>query len=154
MPKQWITDHTEMEAILRECVVGSLATVCPDGSPYVVTVNYVYHDDKIYFHCALTGKKLDNIASHERVCFETHIVERIERAEQAINFGTRYRSVIVHGRARQLDDPAAKQEVLTLLTARYADGEPFEPPTEQQVTTTAVVEIEIENMTGKKNVDP
>ena len=154
MPKRWITDHAEMEAILRECAAGSLATVCPDGSPYVVTVNYVYHDGKIYFYCALTGKKLDNIASHERVCFEAHIMERIARAEQAVNFGTRYRSVIVQGRARQLDAPAAKREALMLLTTKYAEGATFEPPAEQQVAATAVVEIEIESMTGKENVDP
>ncbi len=154
MPKQWITDRAEMEAILEECDVGSLATVCPDGAPYVVTVNYVYHESKIYFHCALTGRKLDNIASDERVCFEAHVMERIARARQAAAFGTRYRSVIVHGRARQLDDPAAKQEALMLITSRYAEGQPFEPPTERQVTATAVVEIEIDSMTGKRNVDP
>ncbi len=154
MPKQWITDRTEMEAIIQECTVGSLATVCPDGAPYVVTINYVYCESKIYFHCALTGKKLDNIAFDERVCFEMHIMERIVRADQAMHFGTRYRSVIVQGRARQLDDPAAKLEVLMLITARYADGEPFEPPTEQQVAATAVVEIEIDSMTGKRNVEP
>ena len=154
MPKQWITDRAEMEAILRECAVGSLATVCPDGAPYVVTVNYVYHEGRIYFHCALTGKKLDNIASDERVCFEAHVMERIVRASQAVHFGTRYRSVIVHGKARQLDDPAAKREILILLTARYAEGQSFKPPTEQQVETTAVVEIEIDSMTGKRNVDP
>ena len=154
MPKQWITNNAEMEAILRECVDGSLATICPDGSPYVVTVNYVYHHGKIYFHCALTGKKLDNIASDERVCFEVHVMERIAHAEQAIGFGTRYDSVIVQGRARQLDDPAAKHDLLMQLTAKYAEGATFEPPTEKQVAATAVVEIEIESMTGKKNVDP
>lgn len=154
MPKQWITDHAEMEAILRECAAGSLATVCPDGSPYVVIVNYVYLNGKIYFHCALTGKKLDNIASDERVCFEAHIMERIARAEQAADFGTRYRSVIVRGRARQLDDPATKRDLLMLLTAKYAGGATFKPPTEQQVAATAVVEIEMESMTGKRNVDP
>lgn len=154
MPKQWITDRTEMEAILRECAAGSLATVCPDGSPYVVTVNYIYHEGKIYFHCALTGKKLDNITHDERVCFEAHVMERIARARRAIDFGTRYRSVVVHGRARPLDDPAAKRKVLMLITTRYAEGHSFEPPTDQQVQATAVVEIEIDSMTGKKNVDP
>ena len=154
MPKQWINDDAEMEAILQECAVGSLATVCPDGSLYVVTVNYVYQNGKIFFHCALTGKKLDNIASDDRVCFEAHIMERIARAEQAVNFGTRYRSVIVQGRARQLDDPATKRDLLILLTAKYAEEATFELPTEKQVAATAVVEIEIESMTGKRNVDP
>jgi nitroimidazol reductase NimA-like FMN-containing flavoprotein (pyridoxamine 5'-phosphate oxidase superfamily) len=153
MPKQWITDRTEVEAVLRECPVGSLATIGPDGAPYVVTVNYVYHEGKIYFHGALTGKKMDNMAHDPRVCFEAHVVERISRAPRAIDFSTRYRSVVVHGRARQLADAEAKMEALMVLTARYAEGHPFEPPTEQEVAATAVVEIEIDGITGKRNID-
>lgn len=154
MPKQWITDRSEMEAILRECPVGSLSTVGPDGAPYVVTVNYVYHDGKIYYHGALAGKKMDNIAHDPRVCFEAHVVERIIRAPRAMDFGTHYRSVIVRGRARQLADAEAKMEALMALTDRYAEGHPFEPPTKQEVAATAVVEIEIDEMTGKRNIDP
>jgi nitroimidazol reductase NimA-like FMN-containing flavoprotein (pyridoxamine 5'-phosphate oxidase superfamily) len=153
MTKRWITDRAEMEAILYECPVGSLATIGPDGVPYVVTVNHVYHDGKIYFHGALKGTKMDNIAHDSRVCFETHVVDRIFRAPRAMEFGTRYRSVIVHGRAHRVTEPAAKMEALMALTTRYAEGYPFEPPTEQDVAATAVVAIEIDEMTGKKNVD-
>jgi nitroimidazol reductase NimA-like FMN-containing flavoprotein (pyridoxamine 5'-phosphate oxidase superfamily) len=151
MPKQWITDRAEMEAILGEPLVASLATVGSDGAPYVVTVNYVYHDGKIYFHGALTGTKLDNIARDPRVCFEVHVVECIVRAPRAIEFGTRYRSVVVRGQARLLADEAAKREALVALTARYAEGHPFEPPTGEEIAATAVVEIEIDEMTGKRN---
>jgi hypothetical protein len=154
MTKQWITDRAKVEAILHECPVGSLATVGPNGAPYVVTVNYVYHDGKVYFHGALKGTKMDNIARDPRVCFEAHVMERIVRAPRAMRFGTRYRSVIVRGRARQITDPAAKMEALMALTARYAEGHPFEPPTEREVAATAVVGIEIDEMTGKRNVDP
>ena len=153
MPKKWITDRTEMEAILRECPVGSLATVGPDGAPYVVTVNYVYHNGKIYFHGAPRGRKMDHLAHDPRVCFEAHVMERIFRASRATEFGTRYRSVIVRGQAHELTDPAAKMEALLALTARYAEGHPFEPPTDQDVAATAVLEIAIDEMTGKRNVD-
>lgn len=154
MSKQWISDRSEMEAILRECPVGSLSTVGPDGAPYVVTVNYVYHDGKIFFHGALRGQKMDNMAHDPRVCFEVHVLERIFRAPRATEFSTRYHSVIVQGRARPLTDPVAKRKALMALTARYAEGHPFEPPSEQAVAATAVVEIEIDEMTGKKNMDP
>jgi hypothetical protein len=154
MPKQWIIDQAEMEAIIYECPVGSLSTVGPDGAPYVVAVNYVYQDGKIYFHGALAGRKMDNIAHDSRVCFEVHVVDRIFRAPRAMEFGTRYRSVVMHGRARQLTDVGAKMEALMVLTARYAEGHPFEPPTEKEVAATAVVEIEIDEMTAKRNVDP
>lgn len=154
MPKKWISDEEETKAILRECTEGSLATVCPDGSPYVVTVNYLYHKDCIYLHGSLTGKKMENIAHDERVCFEVHVVEKIVRAADAINFGTRYRSVIINGRAKVLDDPRDKRNALMLLTAKYAGGASFNPPTDRQIETTAVIQIKIDNMTGKESVDP
>jgi hypothetical protein len=152
MPKEWIEDRYEIEAILRECLVGSLATVGPDGAPYVVTVNYVYHDGKIYVHGALAGKKMENVAHDPRVCFEAHVLEGISPAPKATEFSTRYRSVVVHGRASQIVDPMAKQEALMVLTARYAGGNPFDPPSTKDVAATAVLQIEIDEMTGKRNV--
>lgn len=154
MPKQLIALRTEIEAILRECPVGSLATVGPDGTPYVVAVNYVYRSGKLYFHGALTGRKLDNIALDARVCFEAHTEERIVRASRAAEFGMRYRSVVAHGLARRITDTEEKREALIALTAKYAGGQPFTPPTDSDVAATAVVEIEIGEMTGKRNIDP
>lgn len=141
-----------MEDILNRCPIGSFATVTPDGAPYVVSVNYVYHNRTIYFHSALTGKKLDNIAHEPRVCFEVHEFDGVVSSNKADGFGTRYRSVIVYGKARQIVDPKLKFEVLMALTTKYADGKPFDPPTEKCVDATAVVEIEIDEMTGKKNI--
>ena len=153
MSKQWITDRLEMEAILNEAVVGSFATVCPDGSPYVVTVNHVYHQGKIYFHCALTGKKLDNIKHEPRVCFEAHIIDRLVIAKRADDSGVRYHSVIINGRAKIVTDPKAKLDALTILSAKYTMGHDTAPPSDKCTGFTGVVEIEIDEMTGKKNVD-
>ena len=142
-----------MEAILNEAVVGSFATVCPDGSPYVVTVNHVYYQGKIYFHCALTGKKLDNIKHEPRVCFEAHIMDCLVIAKRADDSGVHYRSVIINGRAKLVTNPKAKLDALTILSAKYTTGHDTAPPSDKCTGITGVVEIEIDEMTGKKNVD-
>ena len=131
MPKQWITDSSDMEAILNEAVAGSFATVCPDGSPYVVAVNYVYYQGKIYFHCALTGKKLDNIKHEPRVCFEAYIIDRIVIAKRADDSSVRYRSVIVNGRAKLVTDPKVKLDSLIALSAKYSTGHDTAPPSDK-----------------------
>ncbi len=153
MPKQKITDISEMESILAEGVAGAFATINGDGSPYVVAVNYVYHSGKIYFHCALKGKKLDNIGRDPRVCFETHIIERMVMAEKADDVSVRYRSVIINGRAKLINDPKLKEEALVALSAKYTKGHDVTPPSAECTTHTGVVEIEIYKMTGKCNVD-
>ena len=41
--------------ILHRGTSGVLAVFGDDGYPYAVPLSYVYHDSKIYFHCAKTG---------------------------------------------------------------------------------------------------
>jgi len=41
-----------------------------------------------------------------------------------------------------------------LLVARYAAGKPFQPVEESHAAECAVVEIRIDEISGKRNVDP
>ena len=47
------------EKILREGIFGVLALSGDDGYNYAVPLNYAFADNKIYFHSALTGHKID-----------------------------------------------------------------------------------------------
>ena len=153
MPKEWITDHEEMESLLREALVGCLATVGPDGSPYITPLHFVFYEGKIYFHSALKGRKVDHIRANPRVCFEVHELIKIVQGQRACDLSTRYRSVLAFGRARSLPDGDEKITVLTALAEKYAGGQAVEPPTPKRVKGTEVIEITIEEMTGKRNVD-
>jgi nitroimidazol reductase NimA-like FMN-containing flavoprotein (pyridoxamine 5'-phosphate oxidase superfamily) len=153
MPKEWITDRDEMESLLQETLVGCLATVGPDGSPYITPLNFVYHQGKIYFHCAFEGRKMDSIKANPRVCFEVHELIKIVHVQRACDFSTRYRSVLVFGHARSLPDVDEKVAILTALGEKYAGGRAVEPPTPKEARGTEVIEITIEEMTGKRNVD-
>jgi nitroimidazol reductase NimA-like FMN-containing flavoprotein (pyridoxamine 5'-phosphate oxidase superfamily) len=153
MPKEWITDREEMDSLLQEAPVGCLATVGPDGSPYITPLHFVYHQGKIYFHCAFEGRKIANIKGDPRVCFEVHELIKIVQGQRACDFGTRYRSVLVFGRARSLPDGDDKAAVLTALAKKYAGRQVVEEPTPKRAKGTEVIEINIEEMTGKRNVD-
>jgi nitroimidazol reductase NimA-like FMN-containing flavoprotein (pyridoxamine 5'-phosphate oxidase superfamily) len=153
MPKEWITNREEMESLLQEALVGCLATVGPDGSPYITPLNFVFYQGKIYFHCAFEGRKMDNIRANPRVCFEVHEFVKIVQGQRACDFSTCYRSVLVFGRARSLLDGDVKIAALTALAEKYASGQAVEPPTPKRAKGTEVIEITIEEMTGKRNVD-
>jgi nitroimidazol reductase NimA-like FMN-containing flavoprotein (pyridoxamine 5'-phosphate oxidase superfamily) len=153
LPKEWITDHKEMESLLREALVGCLATVGPDGSPYITPLHFVFYEGKIYFHSALKGRKVENIRANPRVCFEVHELIKIVQGQRACDLSTRYRSVLAFGRARSLPDGDEKVAVLTALAEKYASGQAVEPPTLKRAKGTEVIEITIEEMTGKRNVD-
>ena len=72
--KQEIVERERIEEILRREKVGRFATIGGDGYPYIVPVNYVYSNNTVYFHCALTGEKLGNLNRDSRVCFEVDTI--------------------------------------------------------------------------------
>ena len=81
-------------------------------------------------------------------------MRKIYRAPKACDYGCRYRSVIAFGTARLVEDMSEKLRILDWLVAKHAAGHQYEPVTPERAAACAVVEIRVEEMTGKENVDP
>ncbi len=123
---------------------GVLATCGDDGYPYTTVVNYVYYKNKIYFHSAKAGYKIDNINKNPKVAFT--VFDNVEVIGEDLN--TLYQSVIVFGKAKVLN---ADKNVLMALINKYSalDIETAEKYIEREIDVTAIVEITIEHITGK-----
>jgi nitroimidazol reductase NimA-like FMN-containing flavoprotein (pyridoxamine 5'-phosphate oxidase superfamily) len=153
MPVRWMNDE-DARAFLATGTEGRLATSDRAGQPYITPLNYVVRDGKVYFHCHLTGRKLDNIAENDRVCFEVSEVAKMTISEdRPCSCATRYTSVLAFGAARIIEDLTEKAALLNLLVAKHAAGKPFQSVDEQKAATCAVVEIRIDQISGKMNVD-
>lgn len=129
-----------------------MGTVGLDGQPYVTAHNFLYRDGHIYIHCALTGRKLDNILRDNRVCFTAYVSDRLVLGPRACDCAMRYRSVMAFGQAAMVNDLMRRRELLTALSERYV-GQKIEPPSPGRVAETAVIDIFIEELTGKRNYD-
>ena len=68
-----VTDPREIDRILSSTNIGRLATSGEDGYPYITPVNFIWREGKIYFHSAVVGEKLDNLAREPKVCFEVDV---------------------------------------------------------------------------------
>jgi hypothetical protein len=154
MPIRWMTEE-DAYRFLAERTEGRLATCDSAGQPYITPLNYLYREGSIYFHSKLSGRKLDNLAANIRVCFEVSEVANISVAnDRPCACATRYSSVLAFGAARVISDDAKKTTLLNLLVERYAAGKTFQPVEEQHSAGCAVVEIRIDEISGKMNVDP
>jgi len=136
----------ECTAVLERGSSGVLAVSGDDGYPYAVPLSYVFYDGKIYFHCALTGHKLDAIRRCDKVSFCV-IDQDIVVPEE---YATRYRSVIAFGRARILPE-AEKRSSLEALAAKYSPDLPEgrAEEIERCWSQVCMVEITVEHLTGK-----
>jgi hypothetical protein len=126
---------------------GVLATIGADTYPYAVPLNYVYHNDYIYFHCAKSGHKIDNIAHHSKVSF--CVVNEAEIIPD--DFNTKFKSVVVFGTAIEVFD-REKEEGLLALVQRFSKDhlEAGKKYIQTAADKTRVFKIKIEHMTGKQ----
>jgi len=133
--------------LLAACEYGVLSTVDSDGQPYGVPLNYVYKDNCIYFHCALKGHKLDNIAANPRVSFCATGDTKLQPSE----FSTDYVSAVAFGVASEVQGPERYNALIWILEkyspAFMEKGKTF---IEKHDNATKVVKIEIEHISGKR----
>ena len=144
-----IIDKTEIELIIqsgRVCRIG----LCVDDVPYIVPMYYGYRDGCLYFHAALKGKKLDMIKQNNNVCFEIDSESEMVNTGVPCNWKNSYESVIGFGTASLVEDIEDKKRALNVLIDHYAPGTQYEFPL-KNVKRTAVIKIEIQEMTGKKS---
>jgi nitroimidazol reductase NimA-like FMN-containing flavoprotein (pyridoxamine 5'-phosphate oxidase superfamily) len=148
--RRWEKEMSLGETIdlLKRSPVGRLAMAVGDR-PYVVPMHFLYDGGKIYFHCASEGKKMEYIARNPNVCFEVDEFLGLRPGEGPCDWGTRYRSAIVYGRASALSEESERIEVLNKFLEKYAGrGHRIQKPP-RDVT---VMGITIEEITGKQDL--
>jgi hypothetical protein len=132
--------------LLQNAEYGVLSTVDGNEQPYGVPLNYVLMNNCIYFHCALEGHKLDNLAANPKVSFCVVGRTKVLPAE----FSTEFESVVVFGRASVIEGDE-RYQALNALIEKYSpefvsEGSAYIEKFDSQ---TKLVRIEIQQMTGK-----
>ncbi|MCG8473137.1 MAG: pyridoxamine 5'-phosphate oxidase family protein [Desulfobacterales bacterium] len=137
----------EAEALLAAGEYGVLSTIGEDGFPYGVPVNYVYEKGQIFFHCAVSGHKLDNIKACEKVSFCVVAESRVVPEK----FTTHFKSVVAFGAAR-LAEGEEKERGLFALVEKYAPGHQADGAAyiRSALKKTGVVVMEVAHLSGKK----
>ncbi len=143
--KRAIPEDEALE-LLKNAEYGILSTAGKDGTPYGVPLSFCVLNNSIYFHCAVEGRKIDNIYQNSAVSFCV-VGERQVLPEQ---FSTLYESVIVAGTASEVTG-IEKQRALEGLLEKYSpefmeEGKKY---IDDMNDITKVFGIRIEHISGK-----
>ena len=138
------------EKILREGLYGVLSLSGDDGYNYAVPINYAVEGNKIYFHSAKTGHKLDAMKNNDKVSF--CVVGHHEVVAE--EFTSYYVSAIAFGRIKIISDneDPEKRHGLELLADKYSPNESLENREKEiggKLNALVVPILEIEHLTGK-----
>ena len=150
--KRQALTQAQCQAILEQGSCGVLALSGDDGYPYAVPLSYLYHQGKLYFHCAKSGHKLDALRREPKASFCVVAQDQVAPLE----YTTLYRSVIVFGRLRELEDDREKRAAIETLALKYA---PQDTPAHREEAIQrdwgplCVLELTPEHVSGKQGKD-
>ncbi len=150
--KRQLLSQEDAQKVLYRGTSGVLAVSGDDDYPYAVPLSYVYDGQKIYFHSAKSGHKLDSISKNPKVSFcvidKDHIVPD--------EYTTYFRSVIVFGTIRILQDEAEKREAIEKLAVKYAPDDTEEnrkKAIEREWKPLCMLEMIPEHISGKEAIE-
>ena len=150
--KKQLLSNSYSISILKKCTSGVLAVLGDDNYPYAVPLSYVYDDNKIFFHAAKSGYKLDAIKNNNKVSFCVIEKDDIKPEE----YTTYYRSVIVFGRAFIIEDDNIKRGAIEKLALKYYPNdikENRDKAINNEYNALCIIELDIEYMTGKEAIE-
>ena len=128
---------------------GVLAVNGDGGYPFAFPINYIYDrkENKIFFHGAKSGHKVDALKKDDKVCFTVYGNEFRKEGEWA----PYVQSVVVYGRCRLVDEALVTFSRVREIGMKYY---PTEKDVDEEVTrdlpAVQIYEISIEHICGKQ----
>lgn len=128
---------------------GVLAVNGDDGYPYAIPINYLYDEEnnKIIFHGAKAGHKVDSIKKNDKICFTVFGNETIMEE----NWAPYLKSVVVFGRCHLVENRDDTVRLVKKFALKYY---PNEDMVNEEIAHfgkgVQMFEIEIEHLSGKK----
>lgn len=122
-----------------------------DEQIFVIPTLYARVDNSIIIHGSHISRMLKNIEKGVQVCVTVTLIDGLVLARSAFHHSMNYRSVMVFGTGKLIEDKAEKLSALkavsdNLLQKRWEDSR---EPTENELNITSVLKIEIEEASAK-----
>lgn len=150
LPTRGSHDRATIDAILDEALVCHLGFV-HDGQPFVIPTLHARRGDEVLIHGSAASRALRTLAGGAPVCLTATLIDGLVLARSAFHHSVNYRSVVLLGTARLLEDAAEKAAALEALTERMVPGrwKHIRPPTAQELKGTKVLVLAIDEASAK-----
>ncbi len=150
LPKRGRYDRETVNQILDAGIVCHVGFNV-DGQPYVIPTNFGRKDDTLYIHGSAASRMLRTLSSGIPVCVTVTHLDGLVLARSAFHHSVNYRSVVVLGTAKLVEEPAEKMEALHIFTEQVMRGrwDEIRQPNEQELKATTVLAIKLDEVSAK-----
>ena len=155
-PERGHTARAVLDAILDEGFVVHVGFTAGGAQPFVIPTTYVRIGHALYIHGAVASRMLRAGADGIDLCATVTLLDGLVLARSAFHHSMNYRSVVIVGRARPVDDADEKERILTALVERLIPGRTgvARPPSAEEVKATTVLALPLEEASVKIRTGP
>ena len=148
-------DRAAIDAILDEALIAHLGIV-ERGQPFVIPTLHARCGDLVYLHGSAAGRTLRALAGGTPACLTVSLIDGLVLARSAMHHSANYRSVVLLGTARSVDDPEQKQTAFRAIVEHVVSGRwpDIRPPSEKELTATSVIAMAIDEASAKVRTGP
>jgi uncharacterized protein len=149
-------DRAVIDAILDEALIAHLGITGEDGQPLVIPTLHARCGDVVYLHGSTASRTLRALAVGAPACLTVSLLDGLVLARSAMHHSANYRSVMLLGRARSVEEPAEKLAAFEaivehIVPQRWHD---VRAPTENELKATSVLAIGIDEASAKIRTGP
>ena len=155
LPKRGEYDHTAVHRILDEAFICHVGFVV-DGKPVVIPTSYARIGDELYIHGSAASRMLRSLEEGIDVCVTVTLIDGLVLARSAFHHSINYRSVVIFGTAKGVNDPDEKLKALHAFTDQVVPGrwEEIRWPTESELRATLVLKLPLVEVSAKVRTGP
>jgi len=155
LPERGRYDRETIYAIVDEGLICHVAFVDGD-QPYVIPTIHGRLGDEIVLHGARASRLMKHIAAGNPVAIAVTLVDGLVLARSVFHSSMNYRSAVLFGRGRLIEDGAEKLAALEAVSEHLARGRwaDARQPTPKELDATLVVGVPIDSAAAKVRTGP
>jgi hypothetical protein len=155
LPERGKYDSESVYGILDEaftCHVGFVV----ESQPYVIPTGFARVNDTLYIHGSAASRMLRTLADGVQVCVTVTLIDGIVMARSGFHSSMNYRSVVILGRATQVEGRDEKLAALAAFSEQVMPGrwQDLRETTDAELKGTLVLSLPLEEVSAKVRTGP
>ncbi len=149
-PKRAVTEKETVYEIIDSHMI-CYASYVYEGYAITIPTGYGRSGDTLYLHGSMKNRMLLGILDAEKVSVTVSHLDGLVLARSVFHHSVNYRSAIVFGQARRVEDPKEKMDALEIITENFIQGrwQEARQPNEKEFNATLVIAVSIDQFSAK-----
>lgn len=124
--------------------------------PFVIPMAYGRKGDMLYLHGSVKSRLQQELSGGVDCCISVTHLDGLVLARSAFDHSMNYRSVVLFGNAKPVDDNEQKRMALKAVSDHLMPGrwEEVREPTEKELRATAIAAVQIKEASAKIRTGP